>query len=204
MVVAPPPTRDSAVSPCFHGCQTLLHRHCPPPPPPSHPLGCPRPGIAPQSLNSSSQPLHLPGDQRSCPGYVWLRQGLSDSNLGCCRSAVVFSALRELPRCGDRTPASLPSPSEGRSSPTDTPVFPPSSFISLSFAWFYTFFSTGQVLLSTLSWRSACTSVSEGVFLMYCGERCTPCPPTSPQSCLALVFITATQICGRLKQPENT
>ena len=29
------------------------------------------------------------------------------------------------------------------------------------------FFPTGQVLLSTLSWYSACTSVSEGVSLMY-------------------------------------
>ena len=33
--------------------------------------------------------------------------------------------------------------------------------------WFCIFFSTGQVLLSTLSWCSACTSVSESVFLMY-------------------------------------
>ena len=38
------------------------------------------PGIAPQSLNSSSQPLYLPGDLCSCPGYVWLLQGLSDSH----------------------------------------------------------------------------------------------------------------------------
>ena len=30
MVMAPPPTRDSAVSPCFHGCLTFLHRHFPP------------------------------------------------------------------------------------------------------------------------------------------------------------------------------
>ena len=30
------------------------------------------PGIAPQSLNSSSQPLYLPGDLCPCPGYVWL------------------------------------------------------------------------------------------------------------------------------------
>ena len=75
--------------------------------------------------------------------------------------------LRQLPQCGDRTPASVPPPTEGRSSPTNTPVFPPSSFILLSFAWFYIFFSTGQVLLSALSWCSACTSVSEGVFLMY-------------------------------------
>ena len=40
----------------------------------------PHPGIAPQSLNSSSQLLRLPGDQFSCPGYVWLQQGLSDSH----------------------------------------------------------------------------------------------------------------------------
>ena len=36
----------------------------------------PRPGVAPQSLNSSSQLLRLPGDQDSCLGYVWLQQGL--------------------------------------------------------------------------------------------------------------------------------
>ena len=40
----------------------------------------PHPGIVPQSLNSSSKLLHLPGDQRSCSGYVWLQQGLSDSH----------------------------------------------------------------------------------------------------------------------------
>ena len=45
--------------------------------------------------------------------------------------------------------------------------FPPSFFVLLSFVWFYVFFSTGQVLLSALSWCSACTSVSEGVSLMY-------------------------------------
>ena len=33
------------------------------------------------------------------------------------------------------------------------------------------YFSTGQVLLSALSWCSACTSVSEGVFLMYSWEE---------------------------------
>ena len=45
--------------------------------------------------------------------------------------------------------------------------FFPSSFILPSFAWFYIFFSSGQVLLSALRWCSACTSVSEGAFLMY-------------------------------------
>ena len=37
----------------------------------------PRPGIATQSLNSSSQPLPLPGDPHSCLGYVWQWQGVS-------------------------------------------------------------------------------------------------------------------------------
>ena len=32
----------------------------------------PRPGIAPQSLNPSSQPLRLPGDLPPCPCYLWL------------------------------------------------------------------------------------------------------------------------------------
>ena len=72
-----------------------------------------------------------------------------------------------MPRCEDWTPALVPPPAEGRSNPTNTSIFPPSPFILLSFAWFYIFFSAGQVLLSTLSWWSACTSVYEGVFLMY-------------------------------------
>ena len=36
--------------------------------------------IAPQSLNSNSQPLSLPGDVCPCLAYVWLQQGLSDSH----------------------------------------------------------------------------------------------------------------------------
>ena len=89
------------------------------------------------------------------------------------RSAVSLSAFSVSPLtqtiallCGS-DPCFIPPPAEGRSSPTNTPVFPPSSFVLLSFAWFYIFFSIGQVLLSTLSWCSACTSVSQGVFLMY-------------------------------------
>ena len=39
----------------------------------------PRPGIAPQSLNSSSQWLLLSGELHPCLGYVKLWQGLSDS-----------------------------------------------------------------------------------------------------------------------------
>jgi len=75
--------------------------------------------------------------------------------------------LKQLPQCGDQTPASVPPPTKDRSGPANTPVFPPSSFILPSFVWFCVFFSAGQVLVSSLSWCSACTSVSEGVFLMY-------------------------------------
>ena len=104
--MSPPPTRDSAVSPCFHGCLAFLHRHFPPRSPSSYPLD--------PSLHSQQQPslwdcstipkLHLPaaapsGGPRSCPGYVWLRQGLSDSllHLSCHRSAVSLSALNVSP-----------------------------------------------------------------------------------------------------------
>ena len=38
MVMAPPPTHDSAVSPCFYGCLAFLHLHFLPQSPPSHPL----------------------------------------------------------------------------------------------------------------------------------------------------------------------
>ena len=48
MVMAPPPTRDSAVPPCFHGCPAFLHRHFPPQSPPSPPLDL--------SLHSQQQP----------------------------------------------------------------------------------------------------------------------------------------------------
>ena len=75
--------------------------------------------------------------------------------------------FRKLPWCEDRTPASVVPPTVDRSSFTNTPCFPPSSFILPCFVWFYIFFSTGQVVLSALSWCSACTSVSEGVVLMY-------------------------------------
>ena len=73
--------------------------------------------------------------------------------------------LRQSPRCGDWTPASFPPPTEA-GPVLLTLLFFPSSFILPSFAWVYIFFSTGQAL-SALSWCSACTSLSEVVFLMY-------------------------------------
>ena len=91
--------------------------------------------------------------------------------------------LRQLSRCGDQTPALVPPRVEGRSSPTNTPVFPTSSFILPSFGWLCILFSSAQVLLSALSWYSACTSVSEGVFLMYPWRKMSPGPPTLLPPC---------------------
>ena len=104
MVMALPPTRDSAVSPCFHGCPLLStgisHDNLPP----HIPLirlstvnSSPRAGIAPQSLNSSSQVLCLPGDLHPYLGYVWLQQGLFSFHLGCQRPAVSLSDLNLSP-----------------------------------------------------------------------------------------------------------
>ena len=78
-------------------------------------------------------------------------------HLGCHRSAVSLSALNVSPLTqtvaliwGSDPLLQFPHP------PKTGPVlltllFPPSSFILPSFAWFYTFSSDGQVLLSALS-----------------------------------------------------
>ena len=180
MVMAPPPTRDSAVSLCFHGCRAFLHRHFPPQSPPSHPLNLslhssPRPGIAPQSLNSSSQLLHIWRDQHSCLGYV-----------GCNKDCLILFPFRlpqiscftlslkcfssdsdDCPNVGIGPLRQFPHPLRALPVLLICLIFSPSYLVLPSFAWFYIFFSAGQVLLSALSWCSACTSVSEGVFLMY-------------------------------------
>ena len=135
----------------------------------------PCPGIAPQSLNSSFQLLHLLG--ALIP--VWGIYGCSKDclilfpfrlpQISCFTlSLKCFSSDSDnCPAVGIRPLLQFPPPTEGRSCPTNTPVFPPSSFVLPSFAWFYIFFSAGQVLQPTLGWCSTYTSVSEGVFLMY-------------------------------------
>ena len=55
----------------------------------------PRPGISPQPINSSSQLLGLPGNQRSCPGVCMA--AARSVHLGCHRSAVSVSALNVSP-----------------------------------------------------------------------------------------------------------
>jgi len=136
--------------------------------------GSPHPGIAPQSLCSSSQLLHLLGDLCPCLGFVWLWQGLSvwfSFHLYCHRLAASLSAsnvsslsqiialMRGLDLCFSSPPAA-----KGRSTPANSPLFPPTSFILLRFAWFYTFFSgwSGPPVCSQL------------VFKLFCVWRCIP------------------------------
>ena len=182
MVMATPAMWDSAVSPCFHGAwlsSTGISHHNLLPHIPSICLSTVNsslhPGIHPQSLNSSSQPCVFQG---TCIP-VW---GVH----GCSKASLILIPFR-LPQLSCFTLSFKGFSSDSDNCPDvgigpllqfphllrARPVLltllfhPPSSFILLSFAWFYIFFSTGQVLLSTLSGCSACTSVSEGVFLMY-------------------------------------
>ena len=184
MAMVPPPMHDSVVSLCFHGCPAFLHMHF------HHNLlpyipsihlstvnSSPCPGIAPQipklqlpTAAPSRGSTSLSGVCMAAARTVWF-----SFHLGCHKSAVSLSALNVSPLTQTNCPnvgigplLQFPQlPAKGKSSPTNTSVFPPSSFVLPSFVWVYIFFSTGQVLLSTLSWCSACTSVFEGVFLMY-------------------------------------
>ena len=140
----------------------------------------PRPGIAPQSLNSSFQLLCLPleGVQGTYVSLYRIRMAVGSAvwfsfHLGCHRLAVSLSALKISPLTQTVDPMwgsdpffSFPT-HRGQVHPRNSPVFPPSSFVLLSFAWVYIFFSAAQVLLSAPSWCSASTSVPEVVFLMY-------------------------------------
>ena len=135
----------------------------------------PHPGIAPLSLNSSSQPLHLPGDlltpvrgKYGCGKDCLILIPFRLPQISCCiLSLKCFSSDSDnCPDVGIGPLLQFPHPP--RAGPVLlTLVFPPISFLLPSFAWIYIFFSTGQVLLSAPSWCSAGTSVSEGVFLMY-------------------------------------
>ena len=97
----------------------------------------PHTGIAPQSLNSSSQ-LSFQETRVSAQGvYGCSKDRLIFFPFRLPQSAVSLSALsaspfwlRQLPCCRGQIPTSVPPPAKGRSSPTNTPIFPlvPSSY----------------------------------------------------------------------------
>ena len=197
MVMAPAPTHDSAVLPCFHGCLAFLHRHFPPQSPPSLPLDL--------SLYSQQQPLSwdcstIPKLQ--LPAAVTSRGPVSLSrvcmavertvwfsfHLGCHRSAVSLSDLNVSPltqiiaAIWGLTPASVPPAAKCRSSPTNTRVLPlvPSSY------WIFhgSVYSFPLVRYSCLPSAGAlCALLCLKVYSWcICGETCTPHPPNPPPS----------------------
>ena len=118
------------------------------------------------STAPSRGPASLSGVCMAAARTIWF-----SFHLGCHRPAVSLSALNVSPltqtvaQMWGLDPCFPHLPRAG--SVLVTLLFSPSSFVLLSFEWFYVFFSAGQVLLSALSWCSACTPVSEGVFLKY-------------------------------------
>ena len=111
MVMALPSMPDSSVSPFFHGCPAVLHRHFPSQSPPSPPLDL--------SLHSQHQPspwncftfpkLQLPATvssrgPSSLPGMAAARTVWFSFYLGCHRSAVSLSALNVSPLTQTITP----------------------------------------------------------------------------------------------------
>ena len=106
VVMAPTPTSDSAVSPCFHGRQAFLHRHFPPRSPSSHPLSlslCSQQWPSPWDCSTipklqllatvpSRRPVFLSGVWLAAARTVWL-----SFHLGCHRSAFSLSALNVSP-----------------------------------------------------------------------------------------------------------
>ena len=91
-------------------------------------------------------------------------------HLGCHRSAVSLSDLNVSPLAQTIAPMwgldpCFSSPTGQRSSPTNTPVYPPSCFILRSFAWFYIFLPLV---------RYSCP-LSAGILHMhFCVWRCIP------------------------------
>ena len=172
MVMALPATCDSAVSPYSHGCPAFLHRHFPPRSPPSHPLDL--------SLHSQQQPsprdcftipkLQLPATASSGVCMAVARTVWFSFHLGCHRSALSLSALNvspltQLPNVGIRPCFSSPT-IEGRSSHTNTPVFPPCTSVLLSFAC--------VVLYILLRWSGTPVHSQLVLCTHYCVWGCIP------------------------------
>ena len=197
MVMATPHTHDSALLPCFHGCPAFLHRHFPSQSPPSHPLDCsfhsqqqplPRdcstiPKLQLPAVVPSRGPVSLSGAHMAAARTVWF-----SFHLGCHRSAVCLSAfifllwLRQLPRCGDWTPASVPPPAKGRSILTLLffPLVPSSYWVSHGSIYSLPLVRYSCQLSACVLHALLCLKVYSWCI---CGERHAPHPPTPLPSC---------------------
>ena len=170
MVMALHPMLDSAVLPCFHGCPSFLHRHCPSQSPPSPPLD-----LSLRSQHQSSPwdfftfpKLQLPATASSrWPSSLSrvseARTGWFSFYLGCHRSAVSLTLSLE---CFSSDSDNCPVPSSYR--------VLPGSIYSFPLVRYYCLLSAGVLhALLCLKVYSQCI----------CGKRCTSRPPTLLASC---------------------
>ena len=96
--------------------------------------------------------------------------------------------LRQLPWCGDRTPASVPPPTEGRSSPTNTsvsPLVPSSCWILCGSIYSFPLVRYSCPLSADVLYSLLCLKVYS---LRIHEESCTPYTPTLLLSCSSLPF----------------
>ena len=183
--MAPPPTSDSAVSPCFHGCLAFLHRHS------RHSL---LPYITQICLSTVNRALtlgllhSLSTPAPSCCSFLGTCVPVQIM-CGCGKDCLILIPFRlpqiscltlsftcfssdsdSCPDVGIGPLLHFPLCSKGRSSAMNTSVFPlvPLSYRVLGGS---VVFPSGQALLSALSWYSACTSVSEGIYPNVSTER---------------------------------
>ena len=111
-------------------------------------------GIAPQSLSSSSQLLHLLGHLLPCPGYIWLRRGLLIlivfrlPHISCFTLSLKYfsSDSDNCPNVGIRPMLQVPHLPRAGPLLFTLPFFP-LVILSYQVLHVYIFFSTDQVLL---------------------------------------------------------
>ena len=196
---APSPYIRLSSMPCFHGCLAFLHRHFPPQSPPSYPLG-PSPSSQQQPLpwNCSTIPMlqllaAVPSRGPTSLSGVCMTEArivcvilisFRLSQINCLTFSLICFCSDPDNYYNVGIGPLLQFPHPPRADPVLlTLLFSPCFFGLLSFVWFYIFFSSGQVHLPALSWCSASTSVSEGVFLMY------PCMYSTPTYSSAILEI---------------
>ena len=212
--MAPPPTRYSAVSPCFHGCLAFFHlmsHHNLRPHIPSIHLSAvnssPHPGIAPQSLKSSSQLLLLWGETVTAQGIY-----------GCVKDYLILIPFR-LPQTScftlslecfssdsDNCPAVrirllLHFPHLPRTGPVLLtllffPLVPPSYWVLRSSIYSFPLVRYACPLSAGVLHALLCLKVC---FWCTHGERCTPHPPTPPPSCSPLTWLFDHSLASRCK-----
>ena len=103
--------------------------------------------------------------------------------------------LRQLPRCGYQTPASVPLPAEGRFSPTNFPVSPlVASSYQVLCASVYCFPLVRYSSLLSAGFQHALLCLKMYSWCIH-EERCTPHPPTPPPSCSPPLFIFRGRLC---------